>query len=500
MKPVAALTLALVLPVAAQDWARLRTGAERTIFFKAAVPLTGFRGAGFLEALDLAAPLRFGNFETSSGQTVGGAITKKLAPGLTPDEIAAIRTALRRGNRRIIAYSVPAIPSEEPSARALFQFARDLDIESIVPAAAPQAAPLIDKLTAEFKVNVAAGRDVLRLANAAPAELGQRFLAAWREKRKPLVILQPAGSVSGLSAELDAYEAALVPVMSEYVAELGRTTAIRTLDAQPRLTAEQKADAIAKMSAALPARPQAQPRKPRRLLVFDLQVGYPGHPSIPYANWVLEQFGKKTGAWEATFSNGLANFQYERLRQYDAVFLNNTVGLLFNPPEMRAAIVRFLKEGGGLAGYHASTHASIDWPEFTEIIGASSGAHREATEKVTVKLDDPASPLNAVFGGQSFISVDEHFRWSNYSRQRVRVLLSIDVPATDMNQGRGCDICTREDNDYAISWVRSYGKGRVFYTSLGHGPAAFMDPKIVGHMLAGIQFALGDLDADTTPH
>ena len=161
--------------------------------------------------------------------------------------------------------------------------------------------------------------------------------------------------------------------------------------------------------------------------------------------------------------------------------------------------MRFLKEGGGLAGYHASTHASIDWPEFTEIIGASSGAHREATEKVTVKLDDPASPINAAFGGQEFESIDEHFRWSNYSRQRVHVLLSIDVPKTDLNQGRGCDICTRADNDYAISWVRSYGKGRVFYSSLGHAPTAFMDAEMVRHIMAGVQFALGDLDADTTP-
>ena len=231
--------------------------------------------------------------------------------------------------------------------------------------------------------------------------------------------------------------------------------------------------------------------------MIDLQVGYPGHPSIPYANYVLDQYGKKTGAWEATFSNDLANFQYAKLRQYDAIFLNNTVGMLFADPEVRTSIVRFLKEGGGLAGYHASTHASIDWPEFTEIIGASSGAHREATEKVTVKLDDPASPINAAFGGQEFESIDEHFRWSNYSRARVHVLLSIDVPKTDLNQGRGCDICTRADGDYAISWIRSYGKGRVFYSSLGHAPTAFMDSRMVGHFMAGVQFALGDLDADT---
>lgn len=517
---------ALALPAAAQGWDRVRSGAESTIFFKAAIPLTSFRGLTFLESLDRSAALHFNNFEATSTQTVGGGIAKPLAPGLTPEEIAVVKTAIRRGNVRLAVYSIPAIGAGETAARALFQFAKDLNIQTIVSTAAPAALPLIHKLAAEFNVNVALtaidAQDrtdrigicadasappperlmAVRLAGISPPRLREFLLAAYRLKARPVVILPPTASgdpISDLAAKLDAYEAAITPAMAEYVAELGRTTPIRNLDTHTRLTAEQKADAREKMNAALPAQPPAKPGRPRKLLVFDLQVGYPGHPSIPYANYVLQQFGTKTGAWEPTFSNDLANFQYERLRRYDAIFLNNTVGLLFNDPDLRASIVRFLMEGGGLVGYHASTHASIDWPEFTEIIGASSGAHREATEKVTVKLDDPASPLNAAFGGQPYISIDEHFRWNNYSRRRVHVLLSIDVPNSDLNQGRGCDICTRDDKDYAISWIRIYGKGRVFYTSLGHGPAEFMDSKILGHMLAGVQFALGDLAADTTP-
>jgi type 1 glutamine amidotransferase len=80
------------------------------------------------------------------------------------------------------------------------------------------------------------------------------------------------------------------------------------------------------------------------------------------------------------------------------------------------------------------------------------------------------------------------------------VLLSIDVDKTDLNQGRGClKPCVRADNDYALSWIRSYGKGRVFYTSLGHDPIFFASPQLVDFFLRGVQFALGDLDADTTP-
>jgi type 1 glutamine amidotransferase len=539
------VALGFAVSAHAQDWARMRTGAERTVFFKAALPPPDTRGT-LVDSLESLRPIRFANIEGFSTQKIGGEISKTLGPDLTAGELATVKDALRKSGRRMVAYSVPAISGAEPDARKLFQFARELGVETILSAADPAALPLVDKLAGEFQVKLAlaapsrprelrATLDKLsnhigalvdlaawQKAGIQPLEgvtaLGGRIMAVrlpdpgvpnellmaiYRQKARPVIYsFQPPTSpdpVSGLSAALDAYERALTPVMTAYVNELGRTTAIRTLESHSRLSPAQNSEARQKMDAAMPAEAQARPRKARKLLVIDLQVGYPGHPSIPYANYVLEQFAKKTGAWEPAFSNDLSNFRYEKLRQYDAIFLNNTVGLLFPDPEVRASILRFLREGGGLIGYHAATHASIDWPEFTEVIGASSGAHREATEKVTVKLDDPTSPINAPFGGEEFVSIDEHFRWNNYSRQRVRVLLSIDVPKTDMNQGRGCDICTRADNDNAISWVRSYGKGRVFYTSLGHGPAAFMNPKFLGHILAGVQFALGDLDANTTP-
>ena len=86
-----------------------------------------------------------------------------------------------------------------------------------------------------------------------------------------------------------------------------------------------------------------------------------------------------------------------------------------------------------------------------------------------------------------------------YSREKVHVLMSIDTAKTDMNQLPGCPQCQRPDNDYAISWIRNYGQGRVFYLSLGHNPTIFMTPAFFEHVLAGIQFVLGDLAADATP-
>ena len=81
----------------------------------------------------------------------------------------------------------------------------------------------------------------------------------------------------------------------------------------------------------------------------------------------------------------------------------------------------------------------------------------------------------------------------------MRVLLSLDPIATDMMQGRCFGRCLRDDNDYPVAWIRQHGKGRVFYTSLGHNPDLFWDPRMLAMFLAGTQYALGDLEADATP-
>ena len=144
----------------------------------------------------------------------------------------------------------------------------------------------------------------------------------------------------------------------------------------------------------------------------------------------------------------------------------------------------------------------MDWTEFGEMIGAVEGSHREPTEIATVKIDDPSSPLVAAFGGKSFVHQDEFYRFVEppLSRDKVRVLMSMDIERTDLNQGRGCARpCVRADGDYALSWIHNYGKGRVFFTALGHTPAFFASANLSDFFFRGIQFVLGDLEADTTP-
>lgn len=256
----------------------------------------------------------------------------------------------------------------------------------------------------------------------------------------------------------------------------------------------------ARIETALPAAAPAKPAKPRKLLVMDLNLGRRGHPSIPYANRTIERMGQTTKAFEAVFSNDLTMLKAENLKQFDALYLNNTIGGLFDALDARDGLVAFLRNGGGLIGHHAVTVTSTDWAEFGEILGARGASHRMADEKVTIRVEDPASALTRPFGGNSFEFSDEIFRFQPpYSREKVRVLLSIDLARTDMNQGRCFGTCFREDNDYPIAWIKRYDKGRVFYTTLGHNAHVFMNPTMLQFFLAGIQYALGDLEGDATP-
>lgn len=263
-------------------------------------------------------------------------------------------------------------------------------------------------------------------------------------------------------------------------------------------------DDRAKIMAALPETTPVTPKESRKLLIFDVNVVYGGHPSRFYANLAFQEMGKKTGAFEVTISRDPAVFEKESLAEFDAVFLNNTVGNQFDDPELRQNLLEFVYGGGGLMGVHGTSVAfwnwgeggGDDWPEFGRMLGGRGANHRDSQEHVFLKIDSPGHPLVAPFPEGGFDLRDEFFRVGDpYSRDRVRVLFSIDTEKTDLSAKPP----EREDQDYAVAWVRHYGRGRVFYSTVAHNPYQFWDPAMLKFYLGAAQFALGDLPAPTIP-
>lgn len=266
------------------------------------------------------------------------------------------------------------------------------------------------------------------------------------------------------------------------------------------------------IEAAVPKQAIAKPKKPRKLLVCTLNVrdGKPGngHPSIGYGNLAIDLAGQKTGAYQAVFCNEVDIFRPERLAEFDAICFNNSNGVLFEDPSLRQSILDFVSSGKGVVGIHAALATFVQWPKydffpaFGEMLGATeNGGHPwKANETIVLKVEDPNSPLTAAFPKPDFPIQDEVFQLQKpYDRKKLHILLSIDTNKTDMSESRRILPERRADKDLAISWVRQYGTGRVFVSSLGHNPHLFWNAPVVHHFFAGIQYALGDLSQDTTP-
>jgi type 1 glutamine amidotransferase len=263
---------------------------------------------------------------------------------------------------------------------------------------------------------------------------------------------------------------------------------------------------IKKMEDAMPAKPAVEPNKPRKLLVIDLLGrGAFYHDSIPYWNKALEIMGEKTGAFSVVVSEDVNMFSAENLAQFDAVCLNNSVSLPLSPantPELCKSLMDFVKGGKGIMAIHSGTDAFYAqpnvWPEGSEMLGGRFTDHPwTAGGTWAIKIDEPNNPLMEPFHGKGFKLNDEIYETAPplYSRDKQLVLMSLDM--SDETTKRASRKPYNEDT--GISWIKNWGKGRVFYCSLGHQHAVTWTAPILEHYLRGIQFVLGDLKVDATP-
>lgn len=260
------------------------------------------------------------------------------------------------------------------------------------------------------------------------------------------------------------------------------------------------AEGAAQLEALIGSGMTAKPVKPRKVLVFSRCEGFVHGEGIVYGIKALE-IAARTGAFAATFSSDYTALTDKKaLFTYDAVVLNNTTRLKAKEnPALVPNLIEFVKSGRGLCVIHAGADNFYDSPDAAEMVGGQFDGHPwTAGGTWAFKLDEPAHPLNRAFGGQSFKFGDEIYQQKSpfYDRAKLRVLVSLDLSDEKTNDVKNKK---RADNDYAVSWIRPYGAGRVFYTSFAHDKRAFLNKMTLWHILDGLQFTLGDLKADAAP-
>ncbi|MCL1921536.1 MAG: ThuA domain-containing protein [Kiritimatiellaeota bacterium] len=266
---------------------------------------------------------------------------------------------------------------------------------------------------------------------------------------------------------------------------------------------------VAKLEGLIGSQLSAKPSKARKVLVFWRCEGFVHGSAIEYGNKALEVAAEKTKAFTVDFSRDYEALRPENLAKYDVVVLNNTTGLKTHGQDghtfIEPALLDFVRSGKGIAVIHAGADNFNQAHEAAEMVGGRFWGHPWGSGGTwAFKLDEPGHPLNKAFGGKGIKFSDEIYQMSSpaYNRAKLRVLVSLDLSDEEtakqggMNRGKLAPLFA---DDYAVSWVRPYGKGRVFYTSFAHDQRAFLDKAVLFHILDGVQYAIGDLKADDTP-
>jgi type 1 glutamine amidotransferase len=161
----------------------------------------------------------------------------------------------------------------------------------------------------------------------------------------------------------------------------------------------------------------------------------------------------------------------------------------------KADLLRFVRDDGkGFIGVHSAIDTFYQWPEYGEMMGGYFDEHPWNQFDAPVVVEDRENPIVKHFP-PTFTIKDEIYQVRNYSRDRVRVLMSLDADKIDLKNPR----VKRTDRDFAVAWIRNYGKGRVFYSTFGHREDSWDRKDMQTMWLEAIKWAMGMTQADATP-
>ena len=262
-------------------------------------------------------------------------------------------------------------------------------------------------------------------------------------------------------------------------------------DAKPLPTVSEQDAAV--MEKLIGDKLTAKPLKARKVLVFSKCEGFVHGDAIVYAIKAFE-IAAKTGAFSADFTTDYAALaDKDNLFKYDALVLNNTTHMkVKDHPAIVPNLVEFVNSGRGLCAIHAAADNFYDSPDAAALVGGLFDGHPWGGGGTwAFKLDEPDNQLNRSLKDTPLKFGDEIYQQkAPYDRSKLRVLVSLDLSHEPTAEAKGQK---REDKDFAVSWISTPGKGRVFYTSFGHDKRAFMDAPRLWHILDGLQYTLGDL-------
>jgi type 1 glutamine amidotransferase len=244
-----------------------------------------------------------------------------------------------------------------------------------------------------------------------------------------------------------------------------------------------------------------QPPGRKKLLVIGAVQGYQ-HDSVSHAMASLERWGKETGLWDAYLRTDTQLLTKQKLSgnaknldYFDAVAFYTT-GELPLDDQQKADLLSFVREEGkGFIALHSAGDTLYKWPEYGELVGGWFDGHPWNTFDAPIIVEDRESKMTRHLPKATVIH-DEIYQYKSFSRDKVRVLMRLDENKIDLKNKN----VRRTDKDFAVTWIKSFGKGRVFATSLGHREEVYDLPQVRQMFTEGVKWALRLTDDHTNSH
>jgi uncharacterized protein len=249
---------------------------------------------------------------------------------------------------------------------------------------------------------------------------------------------------------------------------------------------------------AIVVNPALAQEKKRNLLVIGQSKGYQ-HESISTAMVTLYNLGRDSKKWDTVFRTDCTaitkkplKYGAKNLDAFDAIVFF-TDGNLDMDDSQKADFLSFVRDDGkGFIGIHSATITFVSWPDYGKMIGGYFDGHPWGTFDAPLVVEDAGFPGMSHLP-RNFTLKDEIYQIKDFSKENVRVLLSLDASKVDLSK-RGI-----HRKDFPVIWARDYGKGRVLYNGLGHTQEVWDRPEIQKMWLEMVQWSMGLIPGNAAP-
>ena len=235
---------------------------------------------------------------------------------------------------------------------------------------------------------------------------------------------------------------------------------------------------------------------PKKILVITQSRGFRHQPvnrkgqATCQVERVLAEIGKKSGVFTTVNSqDAIKSITRENLKQFDGIFFYTT-GMLLPAGDPRDALMEFIKSGKGFVGSHSAADTFKKYKSYVSMINGSFAGHPWGGGSTNgFSNHEPDHPTVAMLG-KEFMWKDEIYQYNNFEPGSVRVLFSLNMAKSKPQMPYHVPVC----------WVRNFGKGRVFFTNLGHNGSTWENEIYHKHLVAGFKWALKLTDGPAEPN